>query len=69
MLDERRQKRLEEIAKSHLAIEGHTEIGHDRSPVMLQRTATDKFLASVILELQNELRATNKLLSGLIEDN
>ena len=69
MLDEIRQKRLEEIAKSHLAIEGHIQRDYDRSPVMLQRTATDKFLASVILELQNELRATNKLLSVLIEES
>lgn len=50
------------------------EIDHKITPdpdgaVLHDMSITDRFLAQVILQLQDELKATNKLLTNLINDD
>ena len=63
------QEKLERLATEMTVGEGGIQIDEGRDPVMNQRSTTDKFLAIAILELQKELRATNGLVTKLLNDD
>ena len=68
-MDEEIQAKLEDLAREMTVGEGGIQIDEGGDPVMLQRSTTDKFLAIVMLELQKELKATNRLVSQLLDDD